>query len=346
MKHSDPSNRSGYYPKGHYAGNASRRQKKPARKLLFYGSIAVCACVFVTCLALLVRYYSDIAASRGASEELSRVYQAAQSTAAPTAAPTQPPTMAPTQSPAAAPAAAPLATATPAPASAPSSAAELWPTTYPDNPKLKVSQVFDDLQAQNRDIVAWLHIEGELDEPVVQRDNTYYLTHNALRQESVTGALFLDENCDLIRVPTQLLIHGHNMKEGAMFGMLKKYKVKGAAYYREHAYLNMNTLYENGRYVIFAVAEVDIRAGQPHYLPFWHHSRFSSAEAFTDYVTTARACSLYRCSVDVRPGDRLLTLSTCTGDNDNERLVVMARKLRPDEDLLQLNMAVMSTVDK
>ena len=43
-------------------------------------------------------------------------------------------------------------------------------------------------------------------------------------QAKRTGALFLDENCDLIHVPTQMVIHGHNMKEGAMFGMLKKYK--------------------------------------------------------------------------------------------------------------------------
>ena len=179
-------------------------------------------------------------------------------------------------------------------------AEELWPTTYPDNPRLTVSSVFDELQERNRDIIAWLKIDDELEEPVVQRDNVFYLTHNALQQESVTGALFLDENCDLIHVPTQMVIHGHNMKEGAMFGMLKKYKVKGAAFYREHAFIDFNTLYENGRYVIFAVAEIDIRPGQPHYLPFWHYSRFDSAEAFNRYVETARACSLYHCTVDVR----------------------------------------------
>lgn len=219
-------------------------------------------------------------------------------------------------------------------------------TIYPDNPRLTVSSVFDELQARNRDIVAWLNIEGELQEPVVQRDNEFYLTHNALQQESVTGALFLDENCDLIHVPTQMVIHGHNMKEGAMFGMLKKYKVKGAEFYREHAYIDFNTLYENGRYVIFAVAEVDIRAGQPHYLPFWHYSRFDSVEAFNSYVETARACSLYHCTVDVQPGDRLLTLSTCTGTDDNLRLVVMARKVREGENQLDLNMEVMSTYDR
>ena len=76
------------------------------------------------------------------------------------------------------------------------------------------------------------------------------------------------------------------------------------------------------------MAEVDIRAGQPHYLPFWHYSRFDSVETFNSYVETARACSLYHCTVDVQPGDRLLTLSTCTGTDDNLRLVVMARKVR------------------
>lgn len=343
LKHREPAGRAGYYPHGHYAGSPARRQKKTVRKPLVYVAIGACACVFVVCAVLLVRYYTDIAASRDASAQLGELYEAAQVqlSAAPSAAPT--PTPSPTPSPEKAAFAALAPSATPA---AVLTAAELWPTVYPNNPKLSVSTVFDELQERNRDIVAWLKIDDELEEPVVQRDNVFYLTHNALQQESVTGALFLDENCDLIHVPTQMVIHGHNMKEGAMFGMLKKYKVKGAEFYREHAFIDFNTLYENGRYVIFAVAEVDIRAGQPHYLPFWHYSRFDSAEAFNSYVETARACSLYHCTVDVEPGDRLLTLSTCTGTDDNLRLVVMARKVREGENLLDLNMEVMSTYDR
>ena len=251
---------------------------------------------------LLIRYYTDIAASRDASAQLSELYQAAQDPARPRGSfgrshlpPRSPTPVRPTKA----------AVAALAPSASPAS-------RLPDRRRavahhlsgqphaLTVSSVFDELQERNRDIVAWLKIDGELEEPVVQRDNVFYLTHNALQQESVTGALFLDENCDLIHVPTQMVIHGHNMKEGAMFGMLKKYKVKGAEFYREHAFIDFNTLYENGRYVIFAVAEVDIRAGQPHYLPFWHYSRFDSAEAFNSYVETARACSLYHCTVDVR----------------------------------------------
>ena len=348
MKRESP--KIGYYPAApsKHPGN-SERSGRPSRTamLRFYGAIAVCACVFVVCAVLLIRYYANIAASRHASEQLGEIYQ---SSLAATDAPAE--TLPSSSGPTAAPRVTPLPTQaqTPAPAAqasaAPAGADELWPTVYPDNPKLKVSAVFDELQAQNRDIVAWLKLEGELEEPVVQRDNVYYLTHNALCQKSITGALFLDETCDLIHVPTQMVVHGHNMKEGAMFGCLKKYKVKGAAYYKEHAYIDFNTLYENGRYVIFAVAEVDIRSGHPYYLPFWQYSRFTDEKQFTDYVASVRACSMYRCKVDVQPGDRLLTLSTCTGTDDNMRLVVMARKIRPDENLLDLNMAVMSTVDK
>lgn len=226
------------------------------------------------------------------------------------------------------------------------SASELWPSHYPDNPTRRVSPVFYQLQAQNRDIIGWLKIDGVLEEAVVQSDNTYYLTHNALRQKSVTGALFLDEICDLDAVPTQMIIHGHNMKEGAMFGALKKYKVKDASYFRAHPFIDFNTIYENARYVIFAVVEADIRAGKPDYLPFWHHSRFASAASFTEYVERAKLLSHYRCNVDVQPGDRLLTLSTCTGTDENKRLIVMARMLREGENELELNMGIYSTTDR
>ena len=181
---------------------------------------------------------------------------------------------------------------------------------------------------------------------VVQRDNEYYLTHNALKQKSVTGALFLDETCDLETVPSHMVIHGHNMKEGAMFGSLKKYKVKDVSYYHEHPFIDFNTLYENGRYVIFAVGEVDIRSGKPDYLPFWLYSRFSSISAFNDFVERARLISHYRSNVDVQPGDRLLTLSTCTGTDENKRLIIMARKIREGENELELNMSIYTTSDR
>lgn len=326
---------------------ASARSVFTVRKYLPFLLLAVCVCVFVTSASLLINYFVNIASSRSASSHLNEIYASAvQETIQPTAVPSSAPTSAPSAVSAAAlqPVHQPAATA---PASRqPASSAELWPTKYPNNPGLRVSSVFYQLQAQNQDIVGWIKIDGVLEEAVVQRDNEYYLTHNVLKKKSVTGALFLDETCDLKTVPTQMLIHGHNMKEGAMFGSLKKYKVKDASFYRSHPFIEFNTLYENGRYVIFAVAEVDIRHAKPDYLPFWQNVRFSSPQAFSSYISKARALSHYRCNVDVVPGDRLLTLSTCTGTDDHKRLIIMARKIRDDENELELQMDILSTSDR
>ena len=339
MKQPHSVQRIGYFPEQ----PQHEPPKKPKRDILRIAALALCVCIFCTCLFLIVRYAANILISRSASHQLEQVYTSAQQAAAsesPSAAPSPTPTASP------APPIPKTAALTAAPSTATPSPAQLWPQSYPDNPTLRVSPIFYQLQAQNRDIVGWIKIDGVLEEAVVQRDNSYYLTHNALRQKSVTGALFLDEICDLDTVPTQMIIHGHNMKEGAMFGSLKKYKVKDASFYREHPFIDFNTIYENGRYVIFSVAEVDVRSGKPDYLPFWHHSRFASVSAFAQYVERARLLSHYRCNVDVQPGDRLLTLSTCTGSDDNKRLIIMARKLRPGENELELNMGIYSTTDR
>lgn len=327
----------GYFPRQPKKAPCSSRKNV----LLRYGALALCTAVFLVSAFFLIRYFGNIAATRRASRELEAVYA---SMNAPSGTPAVTQTSQNTPQPAhtAAPSSSPeLGTLHAAPA-----AEEIWPTRYPNNPSLRVSAVFYELQRKNEDIVGWLKIDGVLEEAVCQRDNSYYLTHNALKQKSVTGSLFLDESCDLKTVPTQMVIYGHNMKEGAMFGSLKKYKLKDANFYHQHPFIEFNTLYENGRYVIFAVCEVDLRRDNPSYLPFWRYSRFSDAETFEAYVEKACTLSHYRCGVTVEPSDRLLTLSTCIGDDANRRLLVMARRIRDDESELELNMAVYSTVDR
>lgn len=342
MKSTPPKQRIGYFP------DVPMPQKpiNPKRRIPFLRMIllAVCICVFAVSATLLIRYFSNIALSRKASRQMEDIYVQAleeESAAVPTEAvsSTPVPTKAPERT------SEKKISGNTAPTASPA-ARDLWPSSYPNNPMLRVSSGFYQLQQQNPDIVGWLKIDGVVDEPVLQRDNEYYLTHNALRQRSVTGALFLDENCDLKNVPVQMVVHGHNMKEGAMFGSLKKYKVKDASFYKAHPFIEFNTLYENGRYVIFAVCEVDIRSGKYDYLPFWFQSRFSSAAAFEEYVKSARLLSHYRCNVEVVPGDRLLTLATCTGTDENKRLLVMARRVRDGENELELQMDILSTSDR
>ena len=335
---------SGYYPP--HRNDPPPQRPEPKRKLNIPRLCLLIACIVVFCFCAyeLIHYFTDILRTRRSTEELGAVYAASETVAPSEAVPTAtvPPVPSATQA---------VATIEPTVAAAspttdPQSAAALWPSTYATNPRLTISQRFLDLLEKNDDIVGWLTIKGVVDEPVVQRDNEFYLTHNASGDKSVTGALFLDETCDLRTISTQLIVHGHNMKEGAMFGSLKNYKVRSAAFYRENPYITFNTLYEDGQYVIFAALSVDVRSAKRDYLPFWSYTRFASADAFTRYINRVRSLSHYSCGVSVEPGDRLLTLSTCTGTDENMRFLLMARKLRDDEDMTKLKTQILATGDK
>ena len=124
----------------------------------------------------------------------------------------------------AAPTRVPQATAVPAITPIPQNTDLLPVVYYPGNASARVRDRFSSLQRQNKDIIGWVRIDELLDEPVVQRDNTFYLTRDYRGYHNVNGAIFLDENCGLKTRPYTLTIYGHNMKTGAMFGGLRNYE--------------------------------------------------------------------------------------------------------------------------
>ncbi len=320
---------------------APKTQKRNLKRIVYRFGVFLCTAVLITSSAMLIKYFSQIHKANQASNHLREIYRdedASASVAETTSAPAVAPEATPTVSQAV------TATATPRPVPANASAdfLAMWPSKYPGNEELRIQERFTPLRQQNRDVVGWLTIDGVLDEPVFQRDNSYYLTHDATGTSNPTGALFIDENCNLRTVPMQVLIHGHNMKEGAMFGSLKKYKVKDASFYREHPFIQFDTLYENSTYVIFAVAEVNIVSGNTHYFPFWHQFHFTDLDSFQKYVSLAKEYSRFKVDIDVQPGDRLLTLATCSSGDDNLRLIVMARRLRENEDTIMLSNQILS----
>lgn len=178
----------------------------------------------------------------------------------------------------------------------------------------------------NPDTVGWLYIKGIVALPVVYRDNSYYLNHDFYGHHSSAGTLFLDENHPLTARAQHLLIHGHSMNDGSMFGLLTHYQK--AETLKAHPLIAFSTLWEKEKYAVFAVLRVSSRPGDARYFDYSSHPAFASDAAMTDYVRALRARSLFDIPVDVRPDDALLTLSTCL---DDDRLVIVARKLRPGE---------------
>ena len=178
------------------------------------------------------------------------------------------------------------------------------------------------LQERNGDLVAWLEIRGQVDLPVVYRDNEWYLNHDFENRSSPAGTLFLDQRHPLEARTQNLLIHGHNMKDGSMFGRLIRYLDRD--FWKKHSLLSLTTLWEKETYLIFAVMVVPDDPRKDGYVNYFSHPTFASDADFRNYLLKVQTCSRLPADQSVQPDDALLTLSTCVGE---DHLVLLARKI-------------------
>ena len=182
------------------------------------------------------------------------------------------------------------------------------------------------MKRKSKYVVGWLKMHN-LEEPVVLKDNSFFLTHDAMGKKNANGAVFLDESTPLQTRPYTLLLYGHNMKSGEKFGNLRKYK--DFSYCFVHRIFRFDTLFEEGQYVIFAVETISVIPEKGQYVNIYalqstdRETRGNALKTLMDY-------SVYSSAVDVNEEDQILLLITCVGDDD-ERLVVAARRLRGGE---------------
>lgn len=187
---------------------------------------------------------------------------------------------------------------------------------------------YQDLYAQNSDLVGWLTIDAiGVDYPVMQTpgDNEYYLRRGFDKVYSLAGSLFLDENCRITSPSTaNWLIYGHNMSDGSMFGQLDKYVEE--SFYREHPTFEFDTLYEEMQWQIVAVIRTQVGADD---LPYYTFFDASSERDWQAKYQAVMDLALYDTGVTAQYGDQLLTLSTCgtTSSTTDKRLAVIAKRI-------------------
>ena len=183
------------------------------------------------------------------------------------------------------------------------------------------------LYMENPDLCGWLQIpDTEIDYPVMHRDgdNDFYLGHNFYGEDDVNGLLVLDKRCPKDGSGSHLLIHGHNMKSGFMFGGLKNYKSE--EYCRKHPLIYYDTLTEPRIYRIFSVFQSSTNLADQGDFHYYDYIDIESQEDFDAYVSAVRQQSLYEIDAEVQYGDRLITLSTCDYAKDNGRLVIVGKE--------------------
>jgi len=184
---------------------------------------------------------------------------------------------------------------------------------------------------KNTDFIGWLTIPDTIiDYPVMQgEDNEYYLNHDFYGEETKHGSLFLDCKNDVLLPDSNLIVYGHNMKDGTMFSALRKYKEK--SFYEGHKAISFHTIYEKAQYEIVSVLLSKVYLKDEETFKYYQFFQASSQEEFDEFYNNIKELSLYDTGNEAQYGDTLLTLSTCDYTVKDGRLAVVARKLQDEE---------------
>lgn len=177
------------------------------------------------------------------------------------------------------------------------------------------------LYEMNHDVTGWIRVRGtNIDYPVMYKNdnNDYYMRRSFNGENMTSGSLFMDYECSFNH-SDNLIVYGHNMRAGTMFAELLKYKDK--EFYDSNGYILFDSLYKSGTYRVIGVFFSKPNDGFQYYA----FTKAQSAEEFNNYVSKVKSVSLYDTGETAKYGDRLLTLSTCSYNVNDERFVVVAK---------------------
>ena len=178
---------------------------------------------------------------------------------------------------------------------------------------------FAKLKQKNSDAIAWIKVNGtDIDFPVVKgTDNSYYLTHNFDKEKNKAGWIFADYRNKFDGTDKNIIIYGHNMKNGSMFASLKDV-IKEEWYNNENnKYIALITENENCKYQVFSVYQTET---EEYYLQ-------TNISNFKEFVEKIKGRSKKNFNVDIKETGSILTLSTCA-DNTKYRVVLHAVKVK------------------
>ena len=199
--------------------------------------------------------------------------------------------------------------------------------TKEEDVELEILEEYKTLYNKNKRLIGWLKIDDTIiDYPVMQTaNNEYYLDHNFDQEYDKNGSLFLDKDCDVVNRNTNLIIYGHHMKSGKMFGNLNSYSSKD--YAQKHSLIQFDTIYEKGTYEVMYVFRSRIYNEDEVVFKYYQFLDAASATEFDSNMQEMAALSLYDTGVTASYGDELLTLSTCDSSETDGRFVVVAKKI-------------------
>ncbi|HKL09940.1 MAG TPA: class B sortase [Clostridia bacterium] len=186
------------------------------------------------------------------------------------------------------------------------------------------TEKFDKMKSVNSDYAGWLSIKGtNVDYPVVKgKDNNFYLNHGFDRELNVAGSIFMDYRNKGDGTDENIIIYGHNMKNGTMFKGLMEYKRKG--FFEANRFIHYNDGTGESIWEIFSVYVTDTGFN-------YIRTDFTDMQ-FDRFVRALSEKSMHKLDQNIENIDNVLTLSTCSYEFDDARFVVHARKIKTGKD--------------
>ena len=190
----------------------------------------------------------------------------------------------------------------------------------------------------NEEIVGWIQMDNtQIDYPVLwhkgdDRHSQYYLSRNYKGGYDSFGSIFVDYRCEKNVKSQNVVLHGHHMNDGSMFGNLLNYGATSPNmdFYKKTPTIEFDTPDGQGTYKIISVFKTNTLSAHGEFFNYMIGD-FQNEKDFMNYVYNVRVRSMINCPVDVNEDDQLLTLSTCSYEFTNFRTVIVARKVRLGE---------------
>ena len=185
---------------------------------------------------------------------------------------------------------------------------------------------FDKLKSVNEDVVGWIYVDAlpDISYPIVKgKDNQTYLHQTYEKNYNFAGTIFVDYENSGDFSDCNTLVYGHNMKNGSMFGHLKKFR-EDDKLYKQDKYFWILTPERNYRYEIITAYTTGVNSDT--------YTLFKGpGEEFEKYLETIKGYSEIKTdNTDLTIKDRIVTLSTCTG-NESTRFVVQGKRVDAED---------------
>ena len=187
--------------------------------------------------------------------------------------------------------------------------------------KIRVEKEEENLYDKYEDYRGWIKIDNtNINYPIVQgKDNSFYLDKDINKNYLSSGSIFMnylnhgfnDENT---------VLFGHHMRNKTMFAQLKKYKEKEFFYGNNDIVIEV----ENGKVLKYKVFSAYVTDSKDNYIK----TNFDDKDQYKEFLEDIKNKSQYKSDIDVNENDKIITLSTCSYEFNDARMVVHGKLLK------------------